>query len=159
MSQRKPTLRERLLHLAFRIIRPVTLGVKAVVLRDGDREVYLVRHTYVPGWRLPGGGVEPGDSVIKTLHKELSEECNMTLTGKPQFFGVYHNTFATKRDHIMLYVCRDFTQGGPKVPDMEIAEAGFFSVDALPDGTLDSTRARLRDVLEGREPPVSWQAP
>lgn len=159
MPQRKPSLRERLLHVAFRIVRPVTLGVKAMVLRDNDSEVYLVRHTYVPGWRLPGGGVEPGDSVMKTLHKELSEECNITLTGKPVFIGVFHNTFATKRDHIMLYVCRDFTQSAPKVPDWEIAEAGFFPVDALPEGTVGSARARIRDVLEGRDPPESWQAP
>ena len=159
MPQRKPTWRERLLHLAFRIIRPVTLGVKAMILRHGDTEVYLVRHTYVPGWRMPGGGVEPGDSVIGTLHKELAEECNITLTGEPQFVGIFHNTFATRRDHIVLYVCRDFTQSGPKVPDMEIAEAGFFPVDALPRGTVDSARARIRDVLEGRDPPESWQAP
>ena len=159
MPKRKPTWRERLLHLAFRIIRPVTLGVKAMILRNGDSEVYLVRHTYVPGWRLPGGGVEPGDSVIRTLHKELAEECNITLTGAPEFAGIFHNTFATKRDHIVLYVCRDFTQSGPKVPDIEIAESGFFPVDALPQGTVDSARARIRDVIEGREPPESWQAP
>ncbi len=159
MQQRRPTLRERLLHLAFRIVRPVTLGVKAIVLRNGDSEVYLVRHTYVPGWRLPGGGVEPGDSVLKTLHKELSEECNITLTGEPTYVGIFHNTFATRRDHIVLYVCRDFTQSAPKVPDMEIAEAGFFPVDALPDGTVASCRARLRDVLEEREPAQLWHAP
>ena len=88
-----------------------------------------------------------------------SEECNITLTGEPEFVGIFHNAFATKRDHIVLYVCRDFTQSGPKVPDMEIAEAGFFPVDALPQGTVDSARARIRDVIEGREPPESWQAP
>lgn len=159
MQQRKPSLRERLIHLVFRMIRPVTLGVKAMVLRNDDREVYLVRHTYVPGWRLPGGGVEPGDSVIKTLHKELAEECNIELTGEPLFIGIFHNTFATKRDHVVLYVCREFIQTAPRLPDYEIAEGGFFPVDALPEGTVAAARARIRDVLEERGPPELWHAP
>ncbi len=47
--------------------------------------VFLVKHTYVPGWQLPGGGVERGETFIETLEKELREECNIVLKGSPAF--------------------------------------------------------------------------
>ena len=54
----EPALR-RLLHLHWRFSRGLTLGVRAVVI-DAGGKVFLVRHSYVSGWHLPGGGVEPG---------------------------------------------------------------------------------------------------
>ncbi|HZW47654.1 MAG TPA: DNA mismatch repair protein MutT, partial [Microvirga sp.] len=42
------------LHTYWRFARGMTLGVRAVVLDDRWR-VFLIRHTYVPGWHLPGG--------------------------------------------------------------------------------------------------------
>lgn len=56
----EPHLR-RVFHLYWRVARGMTLGVRAVVL-DGDNRVFLVRHSYVTGWYLPGGGVEVGET-------------------------------------------------------------------------------------------------
>ena len=44
----------------------MTLGVRAVVL-DGENRVFLVKHCYVSGWHLPGGGVEVGESFLDAL--------------------------------------------------------------------------------------------
>jgi ADP-ribose pyrophosphatase YjhB (NUDIX family) len=147
-------LRGKLFHTWFLLTRPMTLGVRAIVLDAQDR-VFLVRHTYVPGWHLPGGGVEHGETMLAALRKELREEGAIALTGPPRLMGLYHATQWTRRDHVALYVVRDFAQSGPRLPDREIAEAGFFARDALPDGVAKATLRRLAE-LDGAPASESW---
>jgi ADP-ribose pyrophosphatase YjhB (NUDIX family) len=141
-------IRGRFFHSYFLIKRPMTLGVRAMVINEADNSVFLVRHTYVPGWYLPGGGVERGQTLRQALDVELAEEANIELTGAPDLFGVYFNRRASARDHVALFICRSWHQAKPRLPDKEIAEAGFFPLDALPDGTTDSTRRRIAEVFD-----------
>ena len=148
--------RARFFHTYFVLRRPMTLGVRAMVLNEAERTVFLVRHTYVPGWYLPGGGVERGETMAQALVKELREEGNIELTGEAKLFGMYHNSRASVRDHVALYVVRQFAQTAPRLPDREIAECGFFPLDAMPEGTTQSTRRRIAEVLEEGEVEEVW---
>src|SRR4051812_28077284 len=94
----EPVLRQ-FVHLYFRFARGMTLGVRAVVLDANDR-VFLVRHTYVSGWYLPGGGVEVGQTFRAALETELREEGCITLTGEPVLHGVFLNSHVSLRDHV-----------------------------------------------------------
>ena len=148
-------LRIRLLHLYFRLKRGMTLGVRAAVLNDRG-EVFLIRHTYTPGWHLPGGGVEVGETMVDALVKELREEACISLTGPAPLFGIYLNRKASPRDHVALYVVRVFAVDGMKQPDMEIAEAGWFPLDGLPQGVTPATRRRLAEIAGGIAPTAEW---
>ena len=64
-----PGLRARLFHLYFRLKRPLTFGVRGLIYDSGQNRVFLIRHTYVPGWQLPGGGVEVGETAIEALER------------------------------------------------------------------------------------------
>ena len=134
--------------------RAMTLGVKALVT-DGDR-VLLVRHTYVPGWHLPGGGVERGETVREAVEKEVAEETNVRLSASPVLFAFYKNASTSRFDHIALFVCREWKEIGAFEPDPEIAACEWFAADALPEGATRATRERIVEVLGDRPPAEDW---
>lgn len=138
-----------------RMQRGMTLGVRAAVL-DGQGRVFLVRHTYVPGWYLPGGGVETGETALEALARELDEEGHIHLDASPELQGLYWNREISRRDHIAFFLVRHYTQAQPRLPDHEIAEAGFFPLDALPEETTKATRRRLDEVAGRRQPDGLW---
>jgi 8-oxo-dGTP pyrophosphatase MutT (NUDIX family) len=144
-----------LLHAYWRWSRGATLGARAVVL-DGAGRVFLIRHSYVDGWHLPGGGVEVGETMLAALTRELAEEGNIELTGPPRLHGIFFNKRISRRDHVALYVVRDFRQPSPPVPDREIVAHGFFPLDALPEDTGRATRARLAEVVGGAAVSEVW---
>jgi ADP-ribose pyrophosphatase YjhB (NUDIX family) len=150
----EPVMR-RVFHTYWRFARAATLGVRGLVI-DGDNRVFLIRHSYVRGWHLPGGGVETGETMLAALTRELREEGNIELSAPPMLYGVYFNRGASRRDHVALYVVRDFRQSGPPKPNFEIAEAGFFARDNLPGGATEGTRARITEVFEERPPSEVW---
>jgi 8-oxo-dGTP pyrophosphatase MutT (NUDIX family) len=143
----KPVI-QPLLHVFWRWKRPMTLGAFALVI-DGHDRVFLVKHSYVAGWHLPGGGVETGESVLTALARELSEEGNITLTATPTLHGVFHNKRVSHRDHVALFVVRDFHQAAPPQPNREIVDHAFFPLDALPADVGRATRARIDEVFNG----------
>ncbi len=145
----------RALHVYFRLRRGMTLGVRAAVLNEAG-EVLLVRHTYTPGWHMPGGGVEPNETLVDALAKELREEANIMLTRPAVLHGVFLNRHASPRDHVAVFIVRAFTQTTQKQPDIEIAEACFFPLSALPDGTTPGTRRRLAEIIEATAVPAEW---
>jgi ADP-ribose pyrophosphatase YjhB (NUDIX family) len=137
------------------LLRPMTLGVRAIALDDAGR-VFLVRHTYVPGFYLPGGGLERNETAIDALRRELAEEGRLELSEPPRLIGFYWNRRHSRRDHVALYLAHNVRQTADRPPDWEIAESGFYPLDALPEDITPSTRARLQEAFDGAPPDPIW---
>ena len=151
-------LAPRLIHTAARFTRPLTMGVRALLV-EGEgaaASVFLVKHSYVSGWHLPGGAVEVGETVTAALRREVREECAIEVRGTPVLVGLYFNGRASRRDHVATYLVRDFTVLGTRAPDWEIVEAGFFSRIRLPAGTTEAVQARITEALDGVAVPDEW---
>lgn len=151
----EPWLR-RAFHLYWRFARGMTLGVRAVVL-DAEDRVFLVKHSYVAGWHLPGGGVEVGESFTEALARELLEEGRIALAGEAVLHGIFLNSHVSRRDHVAVYVVRDFSQDRMPEPNREIIACGFYAVDALPEETTLGTRLRIAEVLQGAKAIPTWR--
>jgi 8-oxo-dGTP pyrophosphatase MutT (NUDIX family) len=143
------------MHFYWRFSRGATVGARALVI-DGTGRVFLVKHSYIDGWHLPGGGVETGETIMSALTRELAEEGNIQLTAPPHLHGVFFNKRVSRRDHVALYIVREFLQSEPPKPNREIIAHGFFALDALPPDTSRATRARLAEVFEGAAVSELW---
>ncbi len=150
----EPLIRH-LFHFYWRFARGLTMGVRGLVL-DPDGRIFLVKHSYVTGWYLPGGGVETGETLLTALARELREEGNIELTAAPQLYGVYFNRRISRRDHVALYVVRSYRQSAPPEPNHEIVAHGFFAPDTLPEDTSWATRQRISEVLGGQAAAEFW---
>jgi ADP-ribose pyrophosphatase YjhB (NUDIX family) len=151
----EPLLR-RLFHFYWRFARGMTLGVRGVVV-DGDNRVFLVKHSYVAGWHLPGGGVEVGETLGEALRRELAEEGRIEIVGEPALLGVFFNSHVSRRDHVAVYLIRRFRQDRLPEPNREIIACGFFAPAELPEETTEGTRLRIAEALEGKLPIATWR--
>jgi ADP-ribose pyrophosphatase YjhB (NUDIX family) len=148
-------LRARIFHRYFLLRRAMTLGVRAMVHDRATNSIFLIRHTYVPGWHLPGGGVEIGETLGQALTRECGEEGNIIFSSAV-LRSMHLNNGLTRRDHVAFYLIETFSQATPKLPDFEIAEAGFFPIDALPADTTPATHRRVAEVFGGDEVSEYW---
>lgn len=142
----------RVVHTIALFTRPMTLGARILITDDEDR-ILLLEHTYVPGWYLPGGGVDRGETTFAAANRELVEETGIAADGL-SLFGFYYNVSGSRRDHVALFIAKGWTRKKDiQVPNAEIRQIGFFPRNSLPEGTTSSTRRRLAEVFD--QAPVS----
>jgi 8-oxo-dGTP pyrophosphatase MutT (NUDIX family) len=129
------------------LLSPVAFAACALIVRDG--KVLLVRHSYVPGWLLPGGGVSRAEAPEHAILREMKEEIGLAHSSPPVLFGLYSRKTGWATNVIALYRLDDaqFTF----VPNFEIREIQFADPLNPPDGTPLSVRTRLKE-LAGLEP-------
>lgn len=122
-----------------RVIRPLFIvGVSAVIFDEGNR-IFLGKSTYqrFHPWGILGGGLEHGEDSEEAVVREVWEETGITITVEKLLLI---KSF-TPDKFILYYLCT--IQDGVFQPSDEVSEAGFFSMENLPD-----IRPRDRDVLK-----------
>jgi 8-oxo-dGTP pyrophosphatase MutT (NUDIX family) len=142
-------LRNRMFHILFLLTRPMTLGARVMLFNERG-EICLIKHGYVAGWQLPGGGVDNGETIGDAAVRELAEEAGFRPTEILTLFAVYKNEKASRRDHVLLYICRAATPiSGFQIDGREIVDCQFFNTDALPEDVTGSTKRRVGEVVGG----------
>lgn len=134
------------------IMRPVTLGVRILLVRDG--QVVLVKHSYQDAWFLPGGGVKRGETLDQAIRREAAEECGAILH-RVDFIGAYTNFVEYKSDHVGLFLSKDFSLR--EKHDHEIEMVSAFRFDELPANTSPGSRRKIIAFInESLEPNGIW---
>jgi 8-oxo-dGTP pyrophosphatase MutT (NUDIX family) len=144
----------RLQKRLWRIVRPHTRGVKAMLF-DEAGALLLVRNSYGRSdlWVLPGGGIKPFEAPDAAARREVREEVGCEAEGLV-LRSTHANGSEGKRDTVFLFVGR---ASGAPVPDgLEVAQADFFALDALPEATSPATRRRVDEHLGHRAADGRW---
>lgn len=153
-----PTLRTLAFQAWFRLSRPMTLGVRAAVENEAGH-VFMVRHTYVPGWYMPGGGVEHGEPALEALRRELIEEGGIRLTAEPKVFGFYSNHHSFRNDHVLLYHVPWGSWEAVKATSTgEIAETAWVDPLSPIDGVTQGSLLRFEELYRGVARSPYWTA-
>ena len=136
-----------LLHRYFLLTRGMTLGAR-VIVQNPQCEILLVKHTYIPGWHLPGGGVDHGEDVCEAIMREVYEECGVSDLRDLRLLEITQNSNVSKRDHVVLFTAT--TSNNPDIQNkFEIEAADFFSIENLPADVDDMVVKLLRDKKLG----------
>lgn len=112
-----------------------------------NEKVWLVKHTYLPGWFLPGGGIKKWETLDEAARREAREETGANL-GEMTFIGVFTSNLQWKTDHTAVFLCKEFNFTGTS--DAEIAELHEFQLDGLPEETYHLHRKLLENYSKGR---------
>jgi ADP-ribose pyrophosphatase YjhB (NUDIX family) len=124
-----------------------------LIIEVSDGLVLVERRYPPPGWALPGGFVEPGESLAVAAMREAKEETSLDVDLMEQFFA-YSDPGRDPRGPTVSVVFLGRGRGVPVAAD-DAAQVGVFSFDGLPAlafdhaGILDDYR-RYRDT--GRRP-------
>jgi ADP-ribose pyrophosphatase YjhB (NUDIX family) len=147
------TFINRSLRIYWRITKPVTFGVRAVVAR-GDGRILLVKHTYDKYWYLPGGAMKRDEPAEAALARELREELGIASAAIERKLGTYFSQREGKRDTIEVFVAKAAEMG--KRQRLEIAAAEWFDPAALPEGVSPATQRRIGEYRGTRDVETNW---
>jgi 8-oxo-dGTP pyrophosphatase MutT (NUDIX family) len=143
-----------LFHARARLTRGMTLGVRGLV-RDEAGRVLLLRHTYTPGWHMPGGGIERGETGETALAREMVEEAGVELIGRPRLRSIHSSEASFRGDHILFFEVAAW-RAVKATSRGEIHALEWFAPDDLPDEATGGTRRRIAVVLGEAEPDPHW---
>lgn len=147
------TLVNRVLRLYWRIRKPKTFGVRALVV-GADGRLLLVKHTYARYWYLPGGGRKESEPPEEALARELREELGIRDVRVERHLATYFSEFEGKRDTVDVYVVR--TAEPEKLQRLEIAAAQWFETTALPPDISPATLRRIQEYRGERDIGPAW---
>ncbi len=142
-----------------RVGRTARLGVGcAAAIFDEKRErLLLTRRADNGQWCLPGGGMEPGESITECCAREVREEVGLEVK-VGRLIGIGTNPHGIveyadgNRYQFVVMVFEATRAGGQLGTSNEVTECGYFSRDEIAAmDVLPSHRQRIADAYANRQ--------
>jgi ADP-ribose pyrophosphatase YjhB (NUDIX family) len=127
----------------------VDIAVNAVIFDTTDR-VLLTKRRDIPMWCLPGGRLEPGETLTQAVRREVREEVGIEVS-VIRLTGIYSvgniRVIYPASGHVVVvaFECR-IVSGTPGLSD-EVAEIGYFPSASLPIEIIETHPQRINDAL------------
>ena len=130
---------------------PITVGVGGFLIRDG--RLLVVRKTYGPWaglWTIPSGYVEPRESIVRTIEREVAEEAG--VVGRAEDIVGVRNLVTSRVNDTFLVFTMSYVAGEPRPDGTEVNDAAFVAVDELArsEEAAPFTKAMIARVPDAR---------
>lgn len=132
-----------------------SLGIKVIVL-DPNNQVLLETLTYETGWHLPGGGVEPGETVWDAAYRELQEETGWVPETPLHLWTILYHPQEGRDDHVVVFAVKTLERPVVESDQGEVETLSWFPLDDLPAGLTAGNRRLLQAWSAGEIPTGRW---
>ena len=122
-----------------------------------SNKVFLVKHSYVSGWHLPGGGVEVGESFLDALSRELVEEGRIALKSEPVCTACSSTATSPAATMSRSMWSGSFRRIACRSPTTRLSPAASSLPMRCPMETTHGTRLRIAEVLDGKARIGTWR--
>src|SRR4051812_33371250 len=134
-------------------------AASAIVVDDAGR-ILLHKRTDNEYWSIPGGAMEPGETIAETAVREVREETGIEARVE-RLLGVYSNPHhvtvyddgEVRQQFSVCFLCR--AVGGELATSSESSEVRFVALDDVDALSIHpSIRLRVQHYAESRSEPV-----
>jgi len=125
-------------------------GVRAIIVNNVE-EILLQQRTDTALWGLPGGAVEPDETVFEALKREVAEETALTvIDADPMalYCGPEHKFAYPNGDEVQVFAVAFIVhqwKGQPRADGVEGSTVRFFALTRLPENLVPIHRPTITD--------------
>jgi 8-oxo-dGTP diphosphatase len=139
---------------------PRTRGAASALLLDEHDRVLLVKPTYKPGWFLPGGVIEQGESPLAACLRECEEELGFV----PDLDGIACFDWAPPEGdidatNVWVFAGRITAEQASRIvlPPDELSDHRLVTRAEIPDLAPPHITRRLASVLDADDRPLDLE--
>lgn len=133
------------------------LCVAGVILLDSEGRVLLLRRGDDGNWCIPGGVVEPGETIEEAAKREVLEETGLVVDNMV-FFNIYsgqsqHHIYPDGNEFYFansIFISSEF-HGDMRIDRIESKELKFFEISSLPEKVSQSNIPMFKDLARKNE--------
>lgn len=129
--------------------RPHSVSVAGVIVNDAGQALLIQRRDN-GHWEPPGGVVEPGETILEALRREVREETGISIAPDAELTGVYKNMTGL----IVSLVFRCTTAEGAPTIGEETRALRWVGPDGAEQLADEAYAVRVTDALDRASPPA-----